>query len=117
MASSALALVNGIPRMTPITAAQPAIYDQSVAIVATGAVPPASVTGPVNSGTALTLPASGVYTVSSSVPNMNVFLNGDRLEYLIDWQTQGSGPNFTQFALTFGLVAGDRLDLRIERLS
>jgi hypothetical protein len=111
-----LALVNGVPRQSVLPGTT-AIYDQSITIVASGGTPPSTVNGPVSSGTALTLPASGVYTVLSAVPNMNIYLNGDRLEYLLDWNTSGAGPNFTAFTLTFGLVAGDRLDLRTERSS
>jgi hypothetical protein len=116
MATSALTLVNGFPRMTAITASLPSIYDQSISIVSSG-TPPGSLTGPVAASTAITLPASGIYTVASSVANMDIYLNGDRLEYNIDWNTSGSGPNFTAFTLVFGLVVGDRLDLRIDRNS
>ena len=109
--TSALVLTNGFPRMQLIGAA--AIYDQSISIVSSG-TPPGSLTGPVAPSTAITLPASGAYTINSSVVSMNIYLNGDRLEYNIDWNTSGSGPNFTAFTLIFGLVVGDRLDLRIE---
>jgi hypothetical protein len=48
------------------------------------------------------------------VVSVNIYLNGDRLEYGIDWNTSGAGPNYTAFTLIFGLVVGDRLDLRVE---
>ncbi len=116
MATSALTLVNGVPRMTAITASLPLIYDQSVTVVVSGASPPSSLNGPVTSGTAITLPASGSYTLNAnSVPNLQVYLNGDRTESTIDWNTSGSGPTFTAITFTFNLVAGDRVDLRIER--
>lgn len=117
MATSALTLVNGFPRMTAITAAFPSIYDQTITIVSSGASPPGSLTGPISSSTPITLPASGTYTVVSSVPNMNIFLNGNRLEYSLDWTSSGAGPNFTAFQLNFQLVVGDVLDLRTERNS
>lgn len=116
MSSTGLALVNGFPRTQTFTVSLPNIYDQSISIVSSG-TPPSSLTGPVTNGTAITLPASGVYTVSSGVANMDMFLNGDRLEYGIDWNTSGAGPNFTAFVLTLDLVVGDRVDLRIERNS
>jgi hypothetical protein len=115
--SSALALVNGVPRTTTVTASLPAIYDQTISIVASGGSPPGTVNGPVSSGTALTLPSSGTYTVSSGVPNLTIYLNGERLEYTRDWTTSGSGPNYTQFQLSVGLVIYDYIDLRIERNS
>lgn len=116
MATSALTLVNGVPRMTAITASLPLIYDQSVTIVTSGGNGSTTLNAPVNSGTAITLPSSGTYTLNAnSVPNLQVYLNGDRTESTIDWNTSGSGPNFTAITFTFNLVVGDRVDLRIER--
>lgn len=109
-----LRLTNGIPRSFDESSAV-AIYDKSVEIVTSGATPPGSLNGPITTGTGVTLPASGTYTVTSGIPNMNIYLNGDRLEYIYDWSTSGSGPNYTAIQLTFDLVAGDRLDFRSER--
>lgn len=109
--TTALVLTNGFPRTQTIAGAP--VYDQSISIVSSG-TPPSSLTGPVIAGTVITLPASGTYQINSSVVTMNIYLNGDRLEYNIDWNTSGSGPSFTAFTLTFGLVVGDRLDLRVE---
>lgn len=118
MPSTALVLVNGVPRQQAITVSLPLIYDQSVLIVASGGTPPASVNAPVTAGTAVTLPASGIYTLNAnSVANLQVFLNGDRLEQVYDWTTSGSGPNYTAVQFTFQLNALDRLDFRIERSS
>jgi len=64
------------------------IYDQSVTIVASGATPPGSLNAPVTAGTAITLPGSGSYTLNAnSVANIQVYLNGDRLEQTFDWTT------------------------------
>ena len=118
MSSTALALVNGVPRQQTISASLPLIYDQSVLIVSSGGSSPSSLNGPVAAGTAITLPASGSYTLNAnSVANLQVYLNGDRIEQLYDWSTSGSGPTYTAIQLTFNLVAGDRLDLRIDRSS
>lgn len=92
----------------------PAIYDQAITVVASGAGAN-QINGPVTAGTAITLPSSGTYTVSSGVTSLSIYLNGNRLDYVFDWNTSGSGPNYTQFQLTFDLVVGDRLDLRAER--
>lgn len=110
-----LRLSNGVPRSFD-EASSVTIYDKSIEIVSSG-TPPGSLTGPVSAGTPITLPSSGVYTIASGVSNMNIFLNGDRLENVYDWLTSGSGPNYTAFTLTFDLVTGDRLDIRIERNS
>ena len=111
-----LALVNGVPRQSVLPGTS-LIYDQSVTVVASGAGAN-QVNGPVTAGTAITLPSSGTYTLNAnSVANIQVYLNGDRLEQVFDWSTSGSGPNYTAIQLTFGLVVGDRLDIRSERAS
>lgn len=113
----ALALVNGVPRTFTVPGTS-LIYDQSVSIVASGGNGSTTLNGPVNGGTAITLPSSGVYTLNvNSVPNLNVYLNGDRLESVIDWNVSGGGPNYTAITMTFQLVVGDRLDFRMERTS
>lgn len=111
-----LRLSNGVPRSFAEISSV-AIYDKSVEIVTSGGTPPGSLNGPITAGTAITLPSSGIYTVSSGVPNLNLYLNGDRLEYIYDWSTSGAGPNYTAVQLTFSLEIGDRLDLRAERNS
>lgn len=114
MATSALVLTNGVGRMTSI---QPLIYDQSIEIVASGATGNQLV-GPITSGTAITLPASGSYTLNAnSVANLQVYLNGDRVEQTFDWTTSGAGPTFTAIQFTFNIVVSDRIDLRIDRTS
>ena len=115
--SLALVLINGVPRQQTVTVSLPAIYDEAIEIVASGATPPTSLNGPVTTGTAITLPYSETYTVSSGVSNMNVMLNGQYLEYVYDWSTAGSGPNYSQLQLTFDLEVSDLLELRIERNS
>jgi hypothetical protein len=118
MASTALVLVNGVPRQQAITVSQPLIYDQSVQVVASGATPPSSIAGPITAGTAVTLPSSGSYTLNTnSIANLQVYLNGDRLEQTFDWTTSGSGPNYTAVQFTFQLNVLDRVDFRIERTS
>jgi hypothetical protein len=115
--STALNLFNGVPRTFTIPGTS-LIYDQSVTMVASGGNGSTTLNGPISSGTAITLPRSGVYTLNTnSVPNLNVYLNGERLESTIDWNTSGSGPNFTAIQMTFQLVVGDRLDFRMERTS
>ena len=118
MASSALTLVNGVPRMTAITVSLPLIYDQSVTVVASGGNGSTTVNGPITSGTAVNLPSAGSYTLDvNSVPNIQVYLNGDRTEIGIDWNVSGAGPLYTAITFTFNLVVGDRVDLVIERSS
>lgn len=115
--ANALALVNGVPRQALIPGTS-LIYDKSVTIVASGGNGSTTLNGPITTGTAVTLPSSGSYTLNAnSVPNVNVYLNGDRLESAIDWNTSGAGPTFTAVQFTFNLVVGDRVDFRIERTS
>jgi hypothetical protein len=113
---SFLQIVNGFPRQVSVSGQD--IYDQSISIVASGGTAPSSVNGPVTAGTALTLPASFSYTLNAeSVANINIDLNGQRLEQVYDWTTSGSGPNYTAIQFTFQLVVGDRIDIRSERTS
>jgi hypothetical protein len=113
--SNLLALINGVPRGQVVL---PLIYDQTVSIVASGGSPPSSINGPVSSGTGVTLPSSQTYTLNSnSVANLQIYLNGDRLEQVLDWTTSGSGPNYTAVQFTFQLNALDVLVFRIERSS
>lgn len=110
-----LALVNGVPRQSVLPGTT-LIYDQSITIVTSGATPPSSLNGPVTTGTAITLPASGSYTLNAnSIANIQVYLNGERLEQVFDWSTSGAGPTYTAIQLTFQLEVGDRLDIRSER--
>lgn len=115
MASSVLVLIRGVPRMQTITNSLPPIYDETITIVTSGGDGTDTVNGPVSASTVLTLPASGIYTVVSSVTSLNIYLNGQKLEFSYDWNTSGSGPNYTAFTLTQGLVVGDILELLEER--
>jgi hypothetical protein len=117
MASNALVLFNGVPRVQTIL---PLIYDQSVSIVSSGGggSGSTSLNGPISSGTAITLPGSETFTLNTnSVPNLQVYLNGDRTEQTFDWNVSGGGPSYTALTFTFNLVVGDRIDFRIERNS
>lgn len=85
------------------------IYDQPLTLVASS--PGANqVIGPIISGTSITLPASGTYTGEE----LEVRLNGMRLEALYDYNYVGAGSK-TQIACTFNLSIGDRLDFRVDR--
>lgn len=115
--ANALALVNGVPRQAVIPGTS-LIYDSSVTVVTSGGNGSTTLNGPITSGTAISLPSSGSYTLNvNSVPNVNIFLNGDRVESVIDWNTSGAGPTYTAVQFTFDLVVGDRIDFRIERTS
>jgi hypothetical protein len=120
MGSVALVLVNGVPRQQAITTSLPLIYDESVTIVATGGGGSGSnsLNGPIAANTPITLPASGNYTLNTnSVPNLQVYLNGDRTESTLDWNASGAGPTYTAITFTFELMVGDRVDLVVERQS
>ncbi len=110
-----LSLVNGVPRGAVLPGTT-LIYDQTVTVVASGATPPGSVTGPITAGTAITLPSSGSYTLNiNSIANISVYLNGLKLEQILDWTTSGAGPTYTAIQFTFQLVVGDIIDIRSER--
>lgn len=110
-----LGLVNGVPRRTLLPGTS-LIYDQSVTVVTSGGNGSTTINGPISAGTPITLPSSGSYTLNAnSVPNLEVFLNGQRQESVLDWNTSGAGPTYTAVSFTFELVVSDRIDFRVER--
>jgi hypothetical protein len=102
-------LVNGVPR-TFAESSSVTIYDQSITVVTSGAGAN-QVNGPVTAGTSVTLPSSKTFTSAE----LQIYLNGDRLEPTIDYSYVGSPPR-TQVQFTFDLLVGDRLDFRIDRV-
>lgn len=86
-----------------------AIYDQSLLLV-TSSPGAGQIIGPITTGTNVTLPASQTYQGAE----LQIYLNGDRLETVYDYNYVGSGSK-TQVVFTFDLVVGDRLDFRIDR--
>lgn len=106
MATNALVLTNGIGRTQAITASLPAVYDQRLTVVASGASGSNQINGPVTSGTSVTLPASGTY----SGLELEIHLNGVRLDSALDYVYVGSGGSKTQVQFTFQLVVGDLID-------
>ena len=100
-----LALVLGIPRMVD-ESASPAIYDQNLLVVASGAVV-GQINGPINAGVSVSLPSGQTYTSAE----LEVYLGLDRLRPILDYTYASS----TQVQFTFQLVAGDNLRFRIDR--
>lgn len=91
-------LQNGVPRAAAETA-DPTIYDQGV-----------DVASPITAGTSVTLPSSQTYTSAE----LEVYLNGTRLESVQDYTYVGSPPR-TQIQFTIDLVVGDHYRFRIDR--
>lgn len=92
-------------------------YDETIAIVVSGATPPTSLNGPVLAGTQITLPnnsraggAAPTYVVGDG--KLEVFLNGQKLIVGIDYTEFGaSGANSTKIVNSFDLVVGDELEI------
>lgn len=103
-----LRLSNGVPRSFN-EGSVVSIYDQSLTVVTSGAGAN-EINGPVTAGTNVTLPGGQTY----SSAELQIYLNGDRLESVFDYNYVGSPPR-TQVQFTFELVVGDRLDFRIDR--
>lgn len=103
-----LRLSNGVPRSFQESASL-TIYDESLTVVASG--PGANeIVGPISAGVNVSLPEGQTYTAAE----LQIYLNGDRLEPVFDYAYVGSPPR-SQVQFTFGLVVGDRLDFRIDR--
>lgn len=99
-----LRLVNGVPRSFAESGSGTPIYNESYSVVST-----------LTTGSPLTLPSSGIYTVASGVTSLNLYLNGQRLIFATDWNTNGAGPNYTAVSFTFDLLSGDVVEFREER--
>ena len=97
---SFLRLANGVPRSFA-ESGNPSIYDQGV-----------DVASPITAGTSVTLPAAQTYDSKE----LEVYLNGTRLENLLDYTYVGSPPR-TQIQFTFDLVIGDHYRFRIDRVA
>jgi hypothetical protein len=93
-----LRLVNGVARSFEEAGAIP-IYDESFEVVSD-----------ITTGTPVTLPNSGTYDSDE----LEVYLNGQRLEQLVDYNYEGSAPR-TQVSFTFDLVEGDLVRFRRDR--
>ncbi len=95
-----LRLVNGQPRsFAESGGGSVVIYDAATDIGAT-----------VTAGTNVSLPSGQTYTSAE----LEVYLNGIRLEPVVDYNYVGSAPR-TQVTFTFDLAAGDRLRFRTDR--
>ena len=105
-----LRLTNGFPRSASESSST-TIYDQRLTVVASGATGSNQINGPVLSGSNLTLPASGTYTGLE----LEIYWNGNRLEYLSDYSYVGSGSGKTQININFQLNVGDTVDFVILR--
>ena len=107
--ANVLSLVNGIPRTIQVSETSPVIYDQTITVVESS--PGANeILGPVTTGTDITLPNSQTYEGLE----LEVWLNGQRLEDSFDYNYIGSIPR-TDLEFTFDLVVGDEIRFRIDR--
>ena len=100
-----LRLVNGVPRAFDESNGTP-IYDESVVLVS--AAPGAGqMLGPISTGIPVNLPLGESYVAEE----LEVYLNGQRLEDVVDFNFSSS----TTVAFTFDLVVGDRIRWRKDR--
>lgn len=105
-----LALINGLPRMVD-ESASPVIYDDYLKVVASGASGANEINlADVETGDNITLPNSGSYEGEE----LEVYLNGDRLQDVFDYNYVGSGTK-TQISMTFDLEVNDILRFRVDR--
>lgn len=74
------------------------IYDQVIVVNTT-----------ITTGTNITLPSSQTY----SDVELEVYLNGQLMQSVVDYNYVGALPPRTQIAMTFDLIAGDRLRFRM----
>ena len=104
-----LRISNGVARSFD-EASAPTIYDEYLLVVSGSPANGNEITGPITTGTNITLPNSGTYTGDELI----VDLNGYTIENGFDFNYVGSPPR-TQIAMTFDLDVGDRLYIRKHR--
>lgn len=105
-----LRLVNGIPRMVD-ESASPTIYDDYLLVKISGASGPNEINeSDAQTGDEIALSNSGTYESAE----LEVRLNGQRLRPVNDYNYVGSGTR-TKISMTFDLIAGDRIDFRVDR--
>lgn len=105
-----LSLSNGIPRSFN-EATSVAIYDQRLTIVSGAPADSNEKTGPVTTGSSVTLPQSGTY----SGLELEIYHSGQRLDYIFDYAYVGAGSGKTQVQFTFDLLVQDVIDFVIQR--
>jgi len=104
-----LALVNGIPKMVD-ESGSPTIYDESLTVVESGAGAGEINVADVETGDPITLPDAKTYTSDE----LEVYINGQRVDAVIDYNYEGSPPR-TQISLTFDGEVGDVIRFRVDR--
>lgn len=67
--------------------------------------------GGVTTGTPIALPGGEQYNGE----DLSIYLNGEAMEFGIDWNSVGAAPPYTQVQFTFDLVENDRV--RFRRIS
>lgn len=97
-------------------------YDEPVDVVASGATPPKSITGPIAAGSLITLPNNSRfgnvaqrYTVGKGI--LQVYLNGQYLRLGVDWSEVGvPGSLNNQIKTNRNLVITDSIEFRMQGL-
>jgi len=96
-------------------------YDEVVEVVASGATPPTSITGPISIGTTINLPPNSregdiaaQYTVGKGT--LMVFLNGQFLDLESGAYNEvgANGTPSSSIQIQYGLVVGDELEFRFS---
>lgn len=93
-----LRIINGAARQVE-ESGTPTIYEETYSVNST-----------ITTGTPITLPASGTYNSD----DLEVYLNGQKLDSLVDYNYVGSVPR-TQVSFTFDLLDGDDVLFRKAR--
>ena len=106
--SKVIRIINGMTRQVDDTAAPP-IYDESLLVVSDN--PEAGeIVGPIATGTPISLPDDRTY----SSDELEIYVNGQRVEPIFDYNYVGSIPR-TQISFTFDIELKDIIRFRIDR--
>lgn len=100
-------IVGGVLKtFTESASGLPAIYDQTITIVASSPGPN-ELAGPIAASTSVTLPGSETYDGQE----LEIYVNGVTLDDVLDFNFVGSPPR-TQVQFTFDLEVGDKVRFR-----
>ena len=94
--ASFITLTGKKPKLTSLATA---VYREEIAVVDDAPQNAQELTGPISSGTAITLPLAQVYQGDE----LQVKLNGLDMVPLRDYNCVGAGPDRTQISMTFTL--------------
>ena len=96
--------------MNPVTASLTPPTETTLLLV-TSSPGANEIVGPISAGVDVTIPDSLTYEDT----DLQVFLNGQQLDVVSDFNYVGAGPSRTQVDFVFDLLVSDKITFRIDK--